>query len=73
MKTALVLIDVQNDFCPGGRLAVPDGDAVVPRCNALARAHDLVVLTADWHPPGHRSFASTHRLEPYSTVTLSYG
>ncbi|MCA9566794.1 MAG: bifunctional nicotinamidase/pyrazinamidase [Myxococcales bacterium] len=73
MKTALVLIDVQNDFCPGGRLAVPDGDAVVPRCNALARAHDLVVLTADWHPPGHSSFASTHRLEPYSTVTLSYG
>lgn len=53
---ALVVVDVQNDFCPGGALAVPDGDAVVPVVNRLADRHPLVVATRDWHPPGHGSF-----------------
>src|SRR3546814_16044970 len=57
---ALVVIDVQNDFCPGGALAVTDGDAVVPVINRLIGAFPHVILTQDWHPAGHRSFASTH-------------
>ena len=58
--TALLLIDVQLDFMPGGALAVPEGDAIVAGLNALQPAYDLVVATQDWHPAGHRSFASTH-------------
>ena len=54
----LLVVDVQNDFCPGGRLAVPRGDEVVAPINELARRFEHVVLTQDWHPPGHRSFAS---------------
>ena len=70
----LVVIDVQNDFCPGGVLAVPDGDAVIPRVNALAEAFPHVVLTQDWHTPVHASFASSHPgKEAYQTVTLAYG
>jgi nicotinamidase/pyrazinamidase len=57
---ALLIIDVQNDFCPGGALAVPDGDAVIPAINALQPGYDLVVASQDWHPPDHRSFASQH-------------
>ena len=56
----LVIIDVQNDFCPGGSLAVPEGDQVVPVINRLAGQFAHVVLTQDWHPSGHRSFASAH-------------
>jgi nicotinamidase/pyrazinamidase len=61
----LLIIDVQNDFCPGGALAVADGDAVVPVINRLAERFDHVVLTQDWHPAGHSSFATSH---PGSTV-----
>ena len=57
---ALLLVDVQNDFMPGGSLAVVDGDAVVPVANALMPHFDLVVATQDWHPTGHASFASSH-------------
>ena len=57
---ALIAVDVQNDFCPGGALAVPDGDAVVPVINQLVERFDHVVLTQDWHPRGHMSFASQH-------------
>jgi nicotinamidase/pyrazinamidase len=57
---ALVVVDVQNDFCPGGALAVTDGDAVVPVINALLPGFPLVVATQDWHPAGHASFASSH-------------
>lgn len=57
---ALILVDIQNDFIPGGSLAVPDGDAVVPVANAVRRAFDLVVATQDWHPPDHGSFASNN-------------
>ena len=56
----LLIIDVQNDFCAGGALAVADGDAVVPVINRLTRRFDHVVLTQDWHPPGHSSFATSH-------------
>jgi nicotinamidase/pyrazinamidase len=71
---ALVVIDVQKDFCPGGALAVPDGAAVVPVANRLMRAFEHVVLTQDWHTPGHRSFATAHDgREPFSSVTLHYG
>jgi len=58
--TALLLIDVQLDFMPGGALAVPAGDAIVAGLNELQPTYDLVVATQDWHPPGHRSFASSH-------------
>lgn len=57
---ALLLIDIQRDFCPGGALAVSDGDAVVPVANALMSDYELIVATQDWHPAGHRSFASQH-------------
>lgn len=71
---ALVVIDVQNDFCPGGALAVPDGDAVVPIVNGLMPAFPVVVLTQDWHPPGHASFASSHPgRRPFETIKLAYG
>jgi nicotinamidase/pyrazinamidase len=58
--TALIIIDVQNDFLPGGALAVPDGDAVVPVINRIVDRFELVVATQDWHPPGHGSFAASH-------------
>ncbi|MBD2767710.1 bifunctional nicotinamidase/pyrazinamidase [Hymenobacter sp. BT664] len=57
---ALLLIDIQNDFVPGGRLAVPDGDAIIPLVNSLQPHFDLVVASQDWHPAGHQSFASVH-------------
>ena len=69
----LLAVDVLNDFCPGGALAVPRGDEVVPVINQLARRFANVVLVQDWHPPGHLSFASAHGKEPYDTVELSYG
>jgi len=73
-KDALLVVDVQNDFCPGGRLAVQKGDEIVPLVNALAMRFENVVLTQDWHPPGHRSFATSHPgKKPFDTVKLPYG
>ncbi len=73
-RTVLIVVDVQNDFCPGGSLAVAKGDEVVPVINALARRFANVVLTQDWHPPGHVSFASSHPgKKPFETVETSYG
>ncbi|HLN11323.1 MAG TPA: bifunctional nicotinamidase/pyrazinamidase [Xanthobacteraceae bacterium] len=70
----LLVIDVQNDFCPGGGLPVPGGDEVVPLINRLADRFPHVVLTQDWHPPGHRSFASAHPGKaPFTTVEADYG
>ena len=60
MKKALILVDIQNDFCPRGSLAVPGGDEIIPVVNSLGTGFELVVATMDWHPPGHVSFASTH-------------
>ncbi|HBS49096.1 MAG TPA: bifunctional nicotinamidase/pyrazinamidase [Rhodobacteraceae bacterium] len=74
MTQALIVIDVQNDFCPGGALALPEGDAVVPRINAMMPEFDAVILTQDWHPAGHSSFASVHPGKaPMETVEMPYG
>lgn len=71
---ALVVIDVQNDFCPGGALAVAGGDEIVPIVNGLIQSFDHVVLTQDWHPAGHSSFASSHSgREPFETIAMPYG
>ncbi len=74
MSSALIVIDVQNDFCPGGTLAVPEGDQIVEGINALMDDFDTVVLTQDWHPEGHSSFASSHDGKaPYEVVDMPYG
>jgi len=71
---ALLVIDIQLDFLPGGTLAVTNGDAIIPGINALAARFDHVILTQDWHPAGHISFASTHNLKPFSdTFDAPYG
>jgi len=71
---ALLVVDVQNDFCPGGTLEVPGGDAVVPVINKLSRAFDHVIQTQDWHPGEHSSFASSHNgKEPFETTEMPYG
>ena len=72
-KDVLLAIDLQADFMPGGALAVDEGDLVVPVVNALMRAFPHVVVTQDWHPPGHASFASTHGAKPFETKRLHYG
>ena len=70
----LLVVDVQNDFCSGGALAVPEGEAVVPVINALAARFQHIVMTQDWHPAGHQSFASSHvGRQPFETTTLDYG
>lgn len=72
--TALIVVDVQNDFCPGGALAVGGGHAIVPVINAIAPRYETVVITQDWHPKGHASFASSHHgKEPYDTTEMPYG
>lgn len=73
-KSLLVIIDVQNDFCAGGALEVPDGDAVVPVINALSERFADRVLTQDWHPANHHSFASSHDgRSPFEVVPMDYG
>jgi len=73
-RDVLLVVDIQNDFCPGGALAVPGGDEIVPAVNRLARGFAHVVLTQDWHPPAHSSFASTHPgKHPFDTVEMFYG
>nr|WP_325250546.1 bifunctional nicotinamidase/pyrazinamidase [Amylibacter sp.] len=72
--TALIVIDVQNDFCPGGNLAVENGDQIVDRINALQEEFAITVLTQDWHPSDHTSFADNHEgAEPFSLVDMAYG
>lgn len=72
--TALIIVDVQNDFCPGGKLAVAGGDEIVPLVNKIKEGFSLVVLTQDWHPQGHKSFASSHEGKaPFGTVEMPYG
>jgi nicotinamidase/pyrazinamidase len=70
----LLVIDVQNDFCPGGALAVGEGDAVIPVINRLSERFSHVAVTQDWHPPGHSSFATAHPgSAPFQTVVMPYG
>ena len=74
MSHALVVIDLQNDFCPGGALAVAGGDDIVPIVNRMIAENENVVLTQDWHPAGHSSFASTHDgRQPFETIDMPYG
>ncbi|WP_299349399.1 bifunctional nicotinamidase/pyrazinamidase [uncultured Shimia sp.] len=74
MSKALIVIDVQNDFCPGGALAVPGGDDIVSGINDLIDQFDTVILTQDWHPAGHSSFASSHAgKSPYEVTEMAYG
>ncbi len=69
-----LIIDVQNDFCPGGALGVNGGDEIIPLINSLTRRFDNVVLTQDWHPAGHSSFASSHEGKaPFEMIEMSYG
>lgn len=73
-NNALIVIDVQNDFCPGGALAVADGAAIIPRINALMAEFPVRVLTQDWHPADHSSFAANHPgAAPFSMVQMPYG
>ena len=73
-RSALIVVDVQNGFCTGGHLAVPDGEAVVPVINAIAPAFANVIITQDWHPAGHASFASSHSgKQPFELTELAYG
>ncbi|MBN2085092.1 MAG: bifunctional nicotinamidase/pyrazinamidase [Anaerolineales bacterium] len=67
---ALILVDIQNDFCPGGALAVPEGDAIIPLINRLQPLFELVTATQDWHPRGHGSFASTHGQPIYTVIEI---
>ena len=74
MKTALLVIDVQNDFCPAGALEVAGGNEIIPYINQEMAIHDCVVLTQDWHPKGHSSFASSHEgKNPLDLITMPYG
>ncbi len=74
MTHALIVIDVQNDFCPGGALAVPGGDQIIAPINAMMDNFDAVILTQDWHPAGHSSFASSHTdKNPFDVTEMSYG
>jgi len=70
MKNCLIITDIQNDFCPGGALAIAEGDKIIPLVNALAEKFDKVVATQDWHPPRHVSFAATHKKKPYDIITI---
>jgi nicotinamidase/pyrazinamidase len=73
-RDVLIVTDPQRDFCPGGALAVPDGDAIMPAINRLARRFAHVVVTQDWHPPGHMSFASAYPgKHPFETIAADYG
>ena len=73
-RDVLIVTDPQRDFCPGGALAVPEGDAIMPLVNRMARRFAHVVVTQDWHPPGHMSFASAHPgRKPFETIEAGYG
>ena len=73
MKHALLIIDVQNDFCPGGSLAVADGNQIVSGINDIMNDFDYVILTQDWHPANHSSFASNQNANPFSVIDMPYG
>lgn len=73
-NAALILIDIQPDFLPGGALAVPGGDEILKPVTHLAAGFDTIIVTQDWHPAGHSSFASSHPgAEPFSTTEMAYG
>ena len=74
MKTALLVIDVQNDFCPGGALQVAGGNEIIPGINQEMTKYDYIILTQDWHPKGHSSFATSHDVgKPLDVIEMPYG
>ena len=73
MNSALIIIDMQNDFCTGGALAVKDGETVIEPINAAQKDFDTIILTQDWHPREHSSFASNSNAEIYSNIEMNYG
>ena len=73
MNSALIIIDMQNDFCPGGALAVKDGENIIEHINSAQEEFDTIILTQDWHPKEHSSFASNHNAEVYSNMEMDYG
>ena len=73
MNSALIIIDMQNDFCTGGALAVKDGETILEPINAAQKDFDTIILTQDWHPKEHSSFASNHNAEVYSNIEMNYG
>ena len=74
MKRALLVVDIQNDFCPGGALAVNEGDQIIPIVNELMNGFEIIILTQDWHPGEHLSFASNHEhRSPYDVIDMPYG
>jgi len=74
MKTALLVIDVQNDFCPAGALQVPGGDEIISNINQEMTKYDYIILTQDWHPKGHSSFATSHNgANPLDVIEMPYG
>ena len=72
-NSALIIVDVQNDFCKGGKLSVPDADLIIPDINVLQNKFETIILTQDWHPKNHKSFASQHSKEPFSEIKTFYG
>ena len=73
MSSALIIIDIQNDFCSGGALAVKDGETIIEHINLVQGDFDTIILTQDWHPKQHSSFASNHNAEAYSSMEMDYG
>ena len=72
-NTALIIVDVQNDFCEGGKLSVPNANKIIPIINEVQKKFKTVILTQDWHPKKHKSFASQHNKEPFSEINMYYG
>ena len=73
MSSALIIIDMQNDFCPGGALAVQNGEKIIEPINSAQEEFETIILTQDWHPKEHSSFASNNSAEAYSTIEMDYG
>ena len=73
MNSALIIIDIQNDFCTGGALAVKDGEAIIEHINVVQGNFNTIILTQDWHPKGHSSFASNQNAEVFSNIEMDYG
>jgi len=73
MNSALIIIDMQNDFCTGGALAVKDGEKIIQCINDAQKEFKTIILTQDWHPQEHSSFASNHGAKPYTNIDLQYG
>ena len=70
---ALIIVDIQNDFCQGGKLEVPNADSIIPSVNNIQKEFNTIILTQDWHPKDHKSFASQHKKKPFTQIKMTYG